>query len=242
MTELVPRYHFAMAFHLHRLLSGLVPTVCLLHCVVLTYFPKYLQKYDLSIYLSSSKIFCLPLSTRQVFYFGMQVSTLLSFCGKDDTWSIIHSYQPKLHLWLLPVTPLPPLLHKGTYEGKQTVINLSFLDVENKVSSQECRPWAFVLMIKGICYLCSRSQLYNVPMKSKFLCLVNKVIVSGIMRLHSLLALFERPQHWLRNVPWVGQVSPEYSDDKHDFTAIIKRHTSDFVHHVLSTHDKQATN
>lgn len=49
MSEPVPWCHSAMAFHLYWLLSALVPTLCLLHYIVLRGFPKYLLQYELSL-------------------------------------------------------------------------------------------------------------------------------------------------------------------------------------------------
>lgn len=73
MSELVPWHHSAMAFHLYRLLSALVPTLWLLRYIVLKGFPKYLLQYELSLWLSVFLI-SLPSSILQVLCSGMEVS------------------------------------------------------------------------------------------------------------------------------------------------------------------------
>lgn len=71
MSELVPWCHSAMAFHLYRLLSALVPTLWLLRYLVLKGFPKYLLQHELSLQLSASLI-SVPSSILQVLCFGVE--------------------------------------------------------------------------------------------------------------------------------------------------------------------------
>lgn len=89
MSELVPWCHSAMAFHLYRLLSALVPTLWLLRSTVLKGFPKYLLQYELSLRLPAFLI-SLPSSILQVPCFGAEVSASemvhrgeLHLCGGD---------------------------------------------------------------------------------------------------------------------------------------------------------------